>query len=46
MDAIRQVIRKGRFNSIAVVVSLIVGAFSGYNESSDHDDCLVSNMSF
>ena len=31
MDAIRQVIRKGRFNSIAVVVSLIVGAFSGYN---------------
>ena len=31
MDAIKQVIRGGRFNTVAVIVSLVVGAFSGFN---------------
>ena len=31
MDAIKQVIRGARFNTVAVIVSLVVGAFSGFN---------------
>ena len=31
MDALKQAIKEGKVNPIAVVVSLIVGAFSGYN---------------